>query len=278
VNDTTIFIITILTLTSSIMIIILSPSKTLDLAPWKQTENYTIPEFLQDSKELVEHLSQLSEKELATFMKLSPKLAELNYQYYQDWKLPFHSETAKPALYTFKGNAYDGLQAETLQDNEVEFAQQHLKILSGLYGFLRPLDLMLPYRLEMGTRLETQRGKNLYNFWGDRITKKLNEQLQEEENPILINLASNEYFKAIQVKSLKGRVITPIFKDYKNGEYKVVSAYAKRARGLMARYLITQGITQEEKIKSFAEEGYCFDPELSTESSWLFTRNMKCNS
>ncbi|PCI27167.1 MAG: peroxide stress protein YaaA [SAR324 cluster bacterium] len=260
------------------MIIVLSPAKTLDLTPWNQKENYTFPDFLQDSQELVDHLAQLSEGDLASLMKLSPKLAELNHQRYQDWKLPFTLEVAKPALRLFKGDVYVGLQAESLQAEEVQFAQQHLRILSGLYGLLRPLDLMLPYRLEMGTRLETQRGKNLYAFWGNRITENLNEQLQQQEQPVLINLASNEYFKALRVKSLKGKVITPIFKDYKNGKYKVISFYAKRARGLMARHLLTQRITQVEKLKSFTEEGYGFDPVLSTETDWVFTRNIENHS
>jgi len=205
-------------------------------------------------------------------MKLSLKLAELNFDRYETWKPKCTEKNAKQSILAFQGDVYQGLDAASLSAAELKFAQQHLRILSGLYGILRPLDLMQPYRLEMGTKLKTTRGNNLYDFWGSTITEGLNKQLKKLKTDTLINLASNEYFKSVKPKELDAEIITPAFKEFKNGDYKMIGIYAKRARGLMSRYIIQNKLTNPEDLKDFHEEGYKFNSKLSKGNNWVFTR------
>jgi cytoplasmic iron level regulating protein YaaA (DUF328/UPF0246 family) len=250
---------------------LISPAKTLDYDAAPVTQTYTQPRYLEDSAELIKQLQQLSAQDIASLMSLSDKLAGLNMARFQSWAPPFDMENAKQAVLAFRGDVYTGLDADTMTEADFEFAQQHLRILSGLYGVLRPLDLMQAYRLEMGTKFSNSRGKDLYAFWGS----KLRESIEAEpalEDGVLINLASNEYFKATQAKKLSARVITPQFKDWKNGQYKMISFYAKKARGLMARFIIDNRIDKIEELKSFDREGYQYSAELSDGDNWVFTR------
>lgn len=252
------------------MLIVISPAKTLDFETASSTENYTQPRFLPQSQQLINELKVLSTTDIASLMKLSDKLAALNMARFQTWLKPFNLDNAKQALLAFKGDVYTGLDADTLDEVGLEFAQQHLRILSGLYGVLRPLDLMQAYRLEMGTKFANKKGKDLYQFWGSQLRDSLEAELKEG---VLINLASNEYFKAVEAKKLKARIITPIFKDLKNGQYKIISFYAKKARGLMSRYIIDHRLIKPESIKDFDSEGYRFSPEMSQADEWVFLRN-----
>ncbi|MFC6671771.1 peroxide stress protein YaaA [Marinobacterium aestuariivivens] len=254
------------------MLIVISPAKTLDYETPAATERYSQPDWLDQSELLIDELRKLSVQDLAGLMKLSDKLASLNVARYESWSRPFTPENAKQALLAFKGDVYGGLEAASLSDDDLAFAQSHLRILSGLYGLLKPLDLMQPYRLEMGTRLGNARGKDLYDFWGSRLTEALNDELEGPE-PVLVNLASNEYFKSVQPKKLNARLITPVFKDWKNGQYKIISFYAKKARGLMTRYIIQNRIENPEQIKQFDLEGYQFAPEMSKGDTWTFIRD-----
>jgi len=254
------------------MLILVSPAKTLDYESPLPTEACTQPRFIQPAAQLIEVLKDLSVQEVAELMKLSDKLASLNVARYQSWQPEHTRDNARPAVLAFKGDVYAGLDAASFSEEDFQFAQQHLRILSGLYGVLRPLDLLEPYRLEMGTKLRTEAGENLYQFWGDRITQALNEELSGSDDPV-INLASNEYFKAVQPKALAGRLVTPVFKDYKNGQYKIISFYAKKARGLMSRYIIQNRIETAEAIKAFDLEGYAFSPEQSKGDTWVFLRD-----
>jgi cytoplasmic iron level regulating protein YaaA (DUF328/UPF0246 family) len=249
------------------MLVLLSPSKSMDFSS-KTKGAYTNPEFLDDSSKLIETLSKLSKEEISSLMNLSHKLTELNYERYKEFSTPFTDENAKQAAYAFKGDVYDGLEFDTLNSEDAKFAQNHIRILSGLYGLLRPLDLIQPYRLEMGTKLKNPRGKNLYEFWDKKISEKINEQ----EKDLVVNLASNEYFKSVKSKLLDAKVISPAFKDYKNGEYKMIMVYAKKARGLMARYIIENKVTTSEKLLSFDYEGYKYNNDLSSKSEPVFTR------
>ena len=255
------------------MLVVVSPAKTLDYETAPKTDRFSLPELLQYSEKLIEACQKLTPAELAKLMKISDKLAGLNAARFAQWQPHFTPENAKQAVFAFKGDVYTGLAAETLNEAGLEFAQHHLRILSGLYGVLRPLDLMMPYRLEMGTKLENDSGKNLYAFWGDIISNELNKALTEQGDQIIVNLASNEYFKAVQLKSLQAQVITPVFKDYKNGQYKIISFYAKKARGLMARYVIDNKLTEVAQLKAFSSEGYYFSPEQSTASELVFLRD-----
>ena len=205
-------------------------------------------------------------------MDVSAKIAELNFERFAAWRTPFTPKNSKQAVLAFKGDVYTGLDAESLKANDFKFAQNHLRILSGLYGLLRPLDLMQPYRLEMGRKIETDRGKNLYEFWDETITEGLNQQLKKIKSEYLINLASNEYFKSVKPKLLNAEIITPAFKDYKNGEYKMMGVYAKKARGMLSRYIIQNQMTDPELIKDFNEDGYKFNKKLSEGNTWVFTR------
>jgi len=252
------------------VLIVISPAKTLDFETASSTENYTQPRFLPQSQQLINELKVLSTTDIASLMKLSDKLAALNMARFQTWLKPFNLDNAKQALLAFKGDVYTGLDADTLDEVGLEFAQQHLRILSGLYGVLRPLDLMQAYRLEMGTKFANKKGKDLYQFWGSQLRDSLEAELKEG---VLINLASNEYFKAVEAKKLKARIITPIFKDLKNGQYKIISFYAKKARGLMSRYIIDHRLIKPESIKDFDSEGYRFSPEMSQADEWVFLRN-----
>ncbi|QUJ67961.1 peroxide stress protein YaaA [Photobacterium sp. GJ3] len=254
------------------MLIVVSPAKTLDYESPLATQVHTLPELLDHSAELIEVCRKLTPMDIASLMKVSDKIAGLNAARFADWHPDFTSENARQAILAFKGDVYTGLEAETLSDEDFTFAQQHLRMLSGLYGLLRPLDLMQPYRLEMGTKLANGRGTNLYQFWDNIITDKLNAALEAQGDDILINLASNEYFKAVKPKSLKGKVITPVFKDCKNGQYKVISFFAKKARGMMARYIIENRLTSVEQLKQFDVAGYYFSPEESTATELVFKR------
>ena len=254
------------------MLIVISPAKTLDYETPAVIGKSTTPVFLQDSSELVKQLRQLGPGGIARLMHISPKLAELNAGRYRDWHIPFTRSNAKQALLAFKGDVYAGLDAESLDREDLAFAQKHLRILSGLYGVLRPLDLMQAYRLEMGTGLKNGRGADLYAFWGEKITNELNKDLKKSGNGILVNLASGEYFKSVHGDRLKARVITPEFKEKKNGQYRFFSFYGKKARGLMSRYIIKNRLSDPEDIKGFNLEGYCYNKKLSSGDNWSFTR------
>jgi len=256
----------------AIMLTIISPAKTLDYETPVKTKVFTQPDYLDSSEELIHRVRQLSSLDISELMKVSMKIADLNFDRYEAWNKTFNEENARQAILAFKGDVYTGLDVESFNSKDFNFAQKHLRILSGLYGLLRPLDLMQPYRLEMGTRLTTGRGKNLYEFWGSIITEGLNTQLEKIKSDYLINLASNEYFKATKPKALNAQIITPAFKDYKDGKYKVIGIYAKKARGMLSRYIIKHQLTDPEDIKTFSEEGYTFDKKLSQDNLWVFSR------
>lgn len=259
------------------MLLIVSPAKTLDYETPSTIQAFTMPEFLDDSQELINTLKDLAPQDVAKLMKVSDKIAVLNATRFAQWRQPFSKGSAKQAVLAFKGDVYTGLGAESFCDKDFDFAQKHFRILSGLYGMLRPLDLMLPYRLEMGTKYKNSRGKNLYEFWSDKITDYLNKEMdaaaQEGADRVLVNLASNEYFKAVKTKMLKAQIITPVFKDLKNGQYKIISFYAKKARGMMSAYAIKNQITQAEDLKAFNIAGYYYSKELSSQSDWVFLRD-----
>jgi cytoplasmic iron level regulating protein YaaA (DUF328/UPF0246 family) len=255
------------------MLIVISPAKTLDYETPAHSDQHTQPRFLDYSAQLIKLLEQLSVQSVAELMKLSDKLASLNVARYNSWPGSLTTDNAKQAILAFKGDVYTGLNAETLSEQQLAYAQQHLRILSGLYGVLRPLDLMYPYRLEMGTKLKNPQGENLYQFWGNRLTESLNKEISNNAQPVLINLASNEYFKAVKPKILNARVVTPVFKDWKSGQYKIISFYAKKARGLMTRYIIDHQIDEPDALKQFDYEGYRFSESMSEEDSWVFIRD-----
>jgi len=255
------------------MLILISPAKTLDYQSPLATERFTQPALLEHSQQLIKTARTLSAPQIKKLMGISDKLADLNATRFHDWQPDFTPENARQALLAFKGDVYTGLQAETFSDADFDFAQQHLRMLSGLYGVLRPLDLMQPYRLEMGIRFENERGKDLYQFWGDIITDTLNEALAEQGDEIVVNLASDEYFRAVKPKKLNARIIKPVFLDEKNGTFKVISFYAKKARGLMSRYIIEQRLTKPEQLTGFDREGYFFDEAASTPDELVFKRH-----
>lgn len=255
------------------MLTVISPAKTLDYeSPLPVGLAPTRPDFLADSAELIDILREYSPSQVASLMSLSDKLAALNVARFQSWQPDYAEPDARPALFAFKGDVYTGLDVERLLATELDRAQQHLRILSGLYGLLRPLDLMLPYRLEMGTELVNSRGKQLYEFWGDRITLALNQALAEQGDEVLINLASNEYFRAVQTKKLKASIFTPQFKDEKNGQFKMISFFAKKARGRMAAWLLQNDVRKPEDLRDFAVDGYQFNNALSSGQTLVFTR------
>ncbi|PSV44762.1 peroxide stress protein YaaA [Photobacterium indicum] len=254
------------------MLIVVSPAKTLDYDSPLATQTYTLPELTEHSSELMEVCRELTPMDIASLMKVSDKIAGLNAARFAEWQPEFTTENARQAILAFKGDVYTGLAAETMTEEDFAYTQQHLRMLSGLYGLLRPLDLMQPYRLEMGTKLANPRGANLYQFWGSVITEKLNAALAEQGDNILINLASNEYFKSVKLKSLDAQLITPVFKDCKNGNYKVISFYAKKARGMMARYIIDNRIKSVDELKQFDVAGYYFVPAESTSKEFVFKR------
>ncbi|EMP56810.1 protein YaaA [Marinobacter santoriniensis NKSG1] len=254
------------------MLMVISPAKTLDYESPLATQTYTQPEFLDDACELVDQLKALEPHQISNLMSISDKLGQLNADRFRTWHTPFTPENARQAILAFKGDVYTGLAAESFSEDDFQFAQEHLRMLSGLYGVLKPLDLMQPYRLEMGTRFENHRGKDLYAFWGSRITDEINRLLANDDG-VLVNLASNEYFKSIRKKDLEGRLITPQFKDWKNGQYKMISFYAKKARGLMCRYAIQNRITQADDLKGFDLDGYYFSEDQSNGDNWVFLRD-----
>lgn len=255
------------------MLIVLSPAKTLDFESQSLTKKHTQPDFLDDSKELVAVLAKMSKSQVSKLMGLSDKLAELNVTRYQQWHVPFTTENAKQSLLAFKGDVYQGFDCDQWKAGDFAFAQKHLRILSGLYGLLRPLDLMQPYRLEMGTKLKTKRGKDLYAFWGDTITDAINEAIRSSKSKAFINLASNEYFGSVNAKQIKMPIVTPVFKDEKNGKYKIISFFAKKARGFMANYIIRHRVTDPAKLRDFDVAGYYFDPSGSDDSTYTFLRD-----
>lgn len=255
------------------MLMLISPAKALDESPAPSEVPISQASFLSQAQSLIKVLKPMGPVDLQQLMGLSEKLAELNYERFQAWHCPFDVKVAKPAMLLFKGDVYQGLDALTLEADALNYCQNHLRILSGLYGLLKPLDAILPYRLEMGTSLVTPKGKNLYAFWGTQLTEVLNQQLAEQSTRWVVNLASNEYFKVIQPKALDAPVITPQFKEWKNGQAKIVSFYAKRARGLMARYAAVNQLSHPEDLKFFDWEGYQFTADLSSETNWVFTRH-----
>ena len=254
------------------MLIVISPAKTLDYETVPKTKVFTTPDYLGQSQQLINRLRNFSSLDISDLMKVSAKIADLNFDRYESWKKPFTVKNAKQAILAFKGDVYTGLDAESFKADDFKFAQNHLRVLSGLYGLLRPLDLMQPYRLEMGTKLKTDEGKNLYEFWGSDITEGLNKQLKKIKSNYLINLASNEYFKSVKPKELNAEIITPAFKEFKNGEYKMIGIYAKKARGMLSRYIIQNKLSDPEDIKSFNEDGYRFNKTLSKGNNFVFTR------
>lgn len=258
------------------MLLLISPAKSLDFERPVPALPHSQPDFLTHAARLISVLREKTPAQIASLMSISDQLAALNVARFAEWAPPFTPANARQAVLAFNGDVYEGLDAWSLSAAQMDFAQQHLRILSGLYGVLRPLDLMQAYRLEMGTRLSNPGGKDLYAFWGETITQTLNAQLQAlaaaGEAPVVVNLASEEYFKSVQPKKLAGRLITPVFEERKGEGYKIVSFYAKRARGLMSRYVIANGIQDVEALKGFDTEGYVFEPRISDDAKWVFRR------
>ncbi len=253
------------------MLFIISPAKTLDFSK-STVGNHSIPQLLGQSGILIDELKTKDAAAIKSLMKVSDKIAELNVARYKAFTTPFTLENSKQALLAFKGDVYLGLDAVSFDEKDLGYAQEHLRILSGLYGILKPLDLMQPYRLEMGTRLQNERGKNLYEFWGERITELLNQELKQQKKQIIVNLASKEYFKAVKQKALQAEVYNIAFKENKGDQYKIVAFFAKKARGMMCHYAVKNQITQVEDLKGFDYDGYFFNADLSSEKDWVFTR------
>ena len=255
------------------MLILLSPSKTLDFESPSMSCDCTVPEFISLSKDLIAGLSKLNTSEVSELMGISPKLAQLNYDRFEAWNAKHEKSNSKQAVLAFKGDVYEGLRAWDFSKSDFSFAQKNLRILSGLYGILRPLDLIQPHRLEMGTMFANQVGKNLYSFWGNNLANSINESLKNTQSEYLVNLASNEYLKAVQEKRIDAQIISPVFKDEKRGKFKIISFYAKKARGFMSSFLIRNQIKNLDDLKEFAENGYQFCPEESTDSIPVFLRS-----
>ena len=255
------------------MLIVISPAKTLDFSPQSLHKTTSKPELLAQSKKLIAQLRQLSPKQIGKLMGISDKLSPGVHEYVADWKAKYDTKTAKQSLLAFRGDVYQGIDADSFTTKDFDFAQKHLRILSGLYGVLRPLDLMQGHRLEMGTKLTGDYGKNLYDFWGNKIARSLDKSLADQGDNVLVNLASNEYFKATHAKNIDCRVITPVFKDRKNGDYKVISFFAKKARGMMVGHLVRNRITDESGILKFRKAGYKYNRGLSSEDQPVFTRD-----
>lgn len=256
------------------MLFLLSPAKSLEYErPLPAGLGHTLPPFIPQSTELIEVLRQLPPQEVGALMSISDKLAQLNTARYAAWQPEFTADNARQALFAFNGDVYEGLNAYSLQADDITWAQDHVLMLSGLYGALRPLDWMQPYRLEMGTRLANAHGSNLYQFWGSRIAQLINERQAQDAQPVVVNLASQEYFKSVDRKHLKARVVECVFEDYKGGTYKIISFHAKHARGLMARYAITHRLTQPEQLMAFDVNGYAYAPEVSRPERLVFRRN-----
>ena len=254
------------------MLIVLSPAKSLDLETPPTTTLHSTPDFLDHSAQLIERMRQFSPSEVGSLMGISDALSALNVARYASWTPQLTD--AYQAIMAFNGDVYTGFGARSLQPEQLDYAQSRVRILSGLYGLLRPLDLIHPHRLEMGTRLSTTRGKDLYAFWGDTITNRLNRTAQEQGAKVLVNLASEEYFKSVKPRQLDVPVIAPVFEDWKNGKYKIISFYAKRARGMLARYAAVNAIRDPEQLKQFDVDGYAYVPEASNDTSWVFRRKI----
>ena len=254
------------------MLIVISPAKTLDFETVPITKDYTQAKFLKESRQLVSQLKKLTPAEVSSLMNISDKLGVLNFLRFNEWKTPFTLNNAKQALLAFKGDVYTGIDAESFSSRDLKFAQKYLRILSGLYGVLKPLDLIQSYRLEMGTHFENKKGKDLYEFWGSKLTDQINQDLEASKSKTLINLASNEYFKSLQADVINAEIIVPIFKDFKNGQYKIISFYAKKARGSMSAYIIKNKLKNPEDIKSFNVDGYKFNQSKSNATNYVFLR------
>lgn len=254
------------------MLFVVSPAKNLDYESPLATQKFTQPDLLSEAEVLIERCRKLSPADISSLMGVSDKIAGLNAARFGEWQQPFTPKNARPAVLAFNGDVYAGLDACSLDDAGFDYAQKHMRILSGLYGLLRPLDLMQAYRLEMGSKLDNERGSNLYQFWGDLITEKLNEAIAAQGDDVLVNLASNEYFKSVKKKQLKATLITPAFKDWKNDQYKMISFFAKKARGLMARYIIDKKPSSVDALKDFDYGGYQYNESLSKGNDWVFTR------
>ena len=255
------------------MLTVISPAKTLDYETPPVTQKATQPQFLERASSLVDDARTLSSNEIQALMGVSRKIADINHERFRNWETPFSLENAKQSILAFKGDVYTGLDAETLSSEQLSFAQNHLRILSGLYGLLRPLDLMQPYRLEMGLKFANKQGKNLYEFWGKSITNAINKELENAGSPLLVNLASNQYFKSIQKEDVSAEIITPTFKDLKNERYKIISFYAKKARGQMARYIIENQLEVSSELKYFNIDNYKFNEFESSPNEIVFTRD-----
>lgn len=260
------------------MLVLISPAKTLDYESPLKLRDHTVPRFLEESRELIDTLRPYSAKRIGSLMSLSEKLAALNVERYQSWSEPFTPDNARQSIMAFKGDVYLGLDAQTLDKRDLNFSQKHVRILSGLYGVLRPFDLMQAYRLEMGTDLKNRAGKNLYEFWGSKITESLNEELNELKSKTVVNLASKEYFGAVKPASLDGNLVTPVFLDQKNGEYKIISFFAKKARGMMTRYIVQERVKSKNGLKDFSSDGYQFDEKRSKGNELVFTREENWNN
>lgn len=254
------------------MIILMNSSKTLDFEQNAAISEHTIPELIEDAEILVKKLSNLSVSDISNIMKVSEKLAQLNFERYADWQTHEKGSGAKQALLAFKGDIYSGIEVDNYKRKEFDFAQKHLRILSGLYGILRPLDLIRPYRLEMAARLATSRGSNMYQFWGTKISESIGALLKQEKSGVLLNLCSAEYFKAIQSDRLDAKIITPVFKEFKNGSYRFITIYAKKARGFMCNFIIQNQLVDSEDLKLFNRADYHFNRKLSSDEEWVFTR------
>lgn len=255
------------------MLTVLSPAKTLDYETPPAIATSTKPRLLDDSEILVKQLNKMSAKKLSELMSISDKLGKLNKQRYDEWSRPFNSKNARQAIFAFKGDVYQGFDVVSMSADDLKFAQQHVRILSGLYGVLRPLDLMQPYRLEMGTRLKNERGKNLYEFWGDSITNDLNTQLKKLKSDTLVNLASVEYFKSVNPDMLNGQIVAPVFLDGKKGKYRIVSFYAKKARGFMAAWMVKNRVEDVKDLQKFDIAGYRYSADHSEDNSPAFIRD-----
>ena len=254
------------------MLIVISPAKTLDFETAPITKDHTQARFLKESRQLVSQLKKLTPAEISSLMNISDKLSVLNFLRFNEWKTPFTLNNAKQALLAFKGDVYTGIDAESFSSQDLKFAQKHLRILSGLYGVLKPLDLIQAYRLEMGTHFESKKGKDLYEFWDAKLTDQINQDLKVSKSKTLINLASNEYFKSLQADAINAEIIVPVFKDFKNGQYKIISFYAKKARGLMSAYIIKNKLKRLEELKAFNVDGYKFYKSESYGRNWVFQR------
>lgn len=254
------------------MLVVISPAKSLDYETPVKIRRFTQADFLEDSAQLISQLREFTPAQVSSLMSISPKLGELNQTRFEQWKTPFDAHNARQALFAFKGDVYIGLDAYSLSSADISFAQDHLRILSGLYGLLRPLDLIQAYRLEMGTSLNNCKGTSLYQFWGTKITDALNQQLATHRDPILVNLASNEYFKSVKTKQLQGELISPVFKDFSNGQYKIVSFFAKKARGLMSAYIIKNRLKKADELLGFDIDGYRYSEKDSTAHAPVFLR------